>query len=111
MALHIGIGNFSGAMACNFYRSMDAPRFILGRKLPSICCHVVSLNAFLDGIELMFVGIGLICVPIAVLSYIRVNAKREAIMNAQRENGEVNKLTPREIRMLGDKSPDFRYTL
>jgi len=32
MAIHIGIGNFSGAMACNFYRSKDSPRFVVGRE-------------------------------------------------------------------------------
>ena len=32
MALQIGIGNFSSAMAGNFYRSRDAPRYILGRE-------------------------------------------------------------------------------
>ena len=31
MALHIGIGNFGGAIASNIYRSQDAPRYILGR--------------------------------------------------------------------------------
>ena len=32
MALQIGIGNFSGAMASNIYRTRDEPRFILGRE-------------------------------------------------------------------------------
>lgn len=32
MALHIGIGNFGGAIASNIYRTQDAPRYILGRK-------------------------------------------------------------------------------
>ena len=32
MAIHIGIGNFSGAFAANIYRSRDAPRYILGRE-------------------------------------------------------------------------------
>lgn len=38
MALHIGIGNFSGAIASNIYRTQDSPRFKLGRKfcIPSI---------------------------------------------------------------------------
>ena len=32
MALHIGIGNFGGAIASNIYRTQDAPRYIIGRK-------------------------------------------------------------------------------
>jgi len=32
MALHIGIGNFSGAIASNIFRTKDAPRYVLGRK-------------------------------------------------------------------------------
>ncbi len=31
MALHIGIGNFAGAIASNIYRTQDGPRYILGR--------------------------------------------------------------------------------
>lgn len=31
MALHIGIGNFSGAISSNVYRTQDAPRYIIGR--------------------------------------------------------------------------------
>ena len=34
MAMHIGIGNFGGAIASNIYRSQDAPRYILGRASP-----------------------------------------------------------------------------
>ncbi|KAF8651375.1 hypothetical protein AX16_004822 [Volvariella volvacea WC 439] len=92
MALHIGIGNFSGAIAANIYRSRDSPRFILGH-----------------GLELMFVGIGLITVPIVVLSYKRINSKRDKIL--QEDPDLLNKLTVKEIRDLGDRSPDFRYTL
>ncbi|KAG6879433.1 hypothetical protein C0992_002699 [Termitomyces sp. T32_za158] len=94
MALHIGIGNFSGAFACNIYRGQDAPRYILGH-----------------GMELMFVGIGFICLPVAVLSYIRINNKRDALEKAREENGETSKLTAEELRRLGDRAPDFRYTL
>ncbi|KAG6862812.1 hypothetical protein C0993_001390, partial [Termitomyces sp. T159_Od127] len=94
MALHIGIGNFSGAFACNIYRGQDAPRYILGH-----------------GMELMFVGIGFICLPIAVLSYIRINNKRDALKKAREEGGELNEFTAAELRRLGDRAPDFRYTL
>ena len=31
MGLHIGIGNFGGAIASNIYRPQDSPRFVLGR--------------------------------------------------------------------------------
>lgn len=94
MAIHIGIGNFSGAIASNIYRSKDAPRYILGHAL-----------------ELMFVGIGFICLPIAVLAYIRINKKRDASAKRLLENGETHGYTPLEIRRLGDRAPDFRYTL
>jgi hypothetical protein len=32
MAIHIGVGNFSGAIACNIYRAQDSPRFLVGRE-------------------------------------------------------------------------------
>jgi hypothetical protein len=31
MALHIGIGNFGGAIASNIFRTQDAPGYVLGR--------------------------------------------------------------------------------
>lgn len=62
-----------------------------------------------DAIELMFVGIGFIVLPIVVLSYKRINARRDALMKEASEKGI--KLTPDELRRLGDRAPDFRYTL
>jgi len=91
MALHIGIGNFAGAIASNIFRTQDAPRYILGH-----------------GLELMFVGIGFICTPIAMLLYTRINAKREAELQA---NGGVSKYSVEETHELGDRAPDFKYTL
>ncbi|KZS88571.1 MFS general substrate transporter [Sistotremastrum niveocremeum HHB9708] len=93
MAMHIGIGNFAGAIASNIFRTQDAPRYILGH-----------------GLELMFVGIGLICVPIAVLLYKRINANRDQAMMALGEGGKMN-YTPEELREMGDRAPDFRYSL
>ncbi|KAK0463007.1 MFS general substrate transporter [Desarmillaria tabescens] len=88
MATQIGIGNFAGAIASNIYRTQDSPRFILGH-----------------GLELMFVGIGLVCVPVAVISYTRINANREKEMqkgmNYSRE----------ELKKMGDRAPDFRYMM
>lgn len=91
MALHIGIGNFGGAIASNIYLSSDEPRYILGHA-----------------IELMFVGIGFVFLPITVLAYQRVNARRDV---QQREMEKENKFTEEELRKMGDRAPDFRYTL
>ncbi|KAF9039625.1 MFS general substrate transporter [Hymenopellis radicata] len=87
MALHIGVGGLSAAVASNIYRSQDSPQFRLGHAL-----------------ELMFVGIGLVCVPVAVVSYRRINERREKVQ------GRV-KYDVKELRMMGDRAPDFRYTL
>ncbi|PFH46412.1 hypothetical protein AMATHDRAFT_77688 [Amanita thiersii Skay4041] len=92
MAVQIGIGNFSGAIASNIYRAQDSPRFILGHAL-----------------EMMFVGIGFVCVPTTVIAYTIINKKREKIMQEMTARGE--KLAPEEIRRMGDRSPDFRYVL
>lgn len=94
MAMHIGIGNFSGAIASNIYRSRDSPRFIIGH-----------------GVELMFVGMGFICVPIAVISYMRINKSRDEAQRKAIEKGVHNKYTAQELRKMGDRAPDFRYTL
>ncbi|KAJ7160895.1 MFS general substrate transporter [Mycena filopes] len=94
MALHIGIGNFRRAIASNIYRSGDKPRYLVGH-----------------GCELMFVGIGLICVPIAVIAYTRINKQRDEVARRMRESGEKHLYTPKELREMGDRAPDFRYTL
>jgi hypothetical protein len=59
----------------------------------------------------MFVGIGLICVPIAVVTYKRINAKRDHLAKEALEKGEKTKYTDAELRRMGDRAPDFRYTL
>ncbi len=87
MAFQIGIGNLGGAMASNFYRSVDAPKYLLGH-----------------GLEIGFVTLGL-CACIALrVNYGRINAKRE-------RGGEAEGLTDEQLADLGDKSPTFRYTL
>ena len=57
----------------------------------------------------MFVGIGFISLPIVVLLYKHINAKRDKLQKEMEEKGI--KLTPEELRELGDRAPDFRYTL
>ena len=62
-----------------------------------------------DGLELLFIGIGLILTPIVTLTYWRINKKRELLMREASEKGI--KYAPEELRRLGDRAPDFRYTL
>jgi len=87
MALQIGIGNLGGAMASNFYRGVDAPKYLLGH-----------------GLEIGFVVVGM-CACVALrISYGRINAKREA-------SGEAQGLSDTDLADLGDDAPTFRYTL
>ncbi|KAJ7282851.1 MFS general substrate transporter [Mycena rebaudengoi] len=94
MAFQIGIGHFGGAMAANIYRTQDKPRFLVGH-----------------GCELMFAGIGLICVPITALALARINKKRDEATRAALERGEKNHHSYKVLRAMGDRAPDFRYTL
>jgi MFS transporter, ACS family, DAL5 transporter family protein len=67
----------------------------------------------------MFIGIGLVCTPLVVLLYTRINKRRdayEASLSADSEKvveGTKGKYgyTPQELRELGDRAPDFRYVL
>jgi hypothetical protein len=77
-------------MASNFYRSNDAPRYILGHSL-----------------ELGFICAGTIALVILVLSYIRINKKRDDLIAQGAEGSYTNK----ELSELGDKSITFRYML
>ena len=63
----------------------------------------------MHGLELLFIGIGLILTPIVTLTYWRINKKRELMMKEASEKGI--KYAPEELRRLGDRAPDFRYTL
>ncbi|KAF3052043.1 hypothetical protein E8E11_003033 [Didymella keratinophila] len=89
-AIQIAVGNLAGAMASNFYRAEDAPRYILGHAL-----------------ELGFIGAGIIGLLVLVFNYKRINKKRER----QLEEGAHNRYTPEELGELGDRSMTFKYVL
>jgi MFS family permease len=87
MAIHIGAGNLAGAMASNFYRSADKPKYLLGH-----------------GLEIGFVSVGLAAVVVLRTSYARINAKRD------REGMEAGHSLA-EMSEMGDRAPTFRYML
>jgi len=88
MAIQIAMGNMGGAMASNFYRKQDSPRYILGH-----------------GLELGFVVGGLIATAILVLNYKRINNKRAAECSAGFGT------SAEELSELGDRAPTYRYVL
>ncbi|OAR01925.1 hypothetical protein LLEC1_02383 [Akanthomyces lecanii] len=88
MALQIGIGNLGGAMASNFYRKKDKPRFILGHAL-----------------ELGFIGVGVVAAVLLLLSYRRINHKRDR----QMREGADRLHTEEELAAMGDRAVTFRY--
>ena len=109
LSLQIGIGNFAGFAASNIYRTEDAPGYNLGRmsQCPSVKFSF-RLTFSIDGIELGLVGMGLIVLPIIVITYKRANAQREAILKEAGESGG-SQYTDEELRSMGDKAPKFRY--
>jgi hypothetical protein len=54
----------------------------------------------------MFVGIGFVCIPIAIIIYTRINKNRDAL-----GVDEAKRYTPQQLREMGDRAPDFRYSL
>jgi len=51
---------------------------------------------------------GLVVLPITVITYNRINARREAIMKESGESGRLQ-YTDDELRRMGDRAPGFRY--
>lgn len=87
MAIQIGVGNLGGAMASNFYRARDAPRYHLGHAL-----------------ELGFISVGIAAALIQLFAYAAINKKRAR----QLQNGR-DQLSQAELAAKGDKAVTFRY--
>ena len=88
MALQIGIGNLGGAMASNFYRQKDSPRYVLGHAL-----------------ELGFISVGILAAAIQVTMYVMINRKRDRALR----DGAESRYTPGELSAKGDRAVTFRY--
>ncbi|ORY57839.1 major facilitator superfamily transporter [Pseudomassariella vexata] len=88
MAIQIGIGNLGGAMASNFYRQNDSPRYVLGH-----------------GLELGFISAGIVAAFVLIISYSSINKKRE---RAIQESGHIH-FTEDDLAARGDKAVTFRY--
>lgn len=67
-----------------------------------------SLFLFKDAVELGFVSMGMVVLGFQVLMYRWINSKRD---RAKLEEGSEALYTEAQLRDMGDKAPDFRYTL
>ncbi|KAI2468774.1 MFS general substrate transporter [Annulohypoxylon bovei var. microspora] len=90
MAIQIGVGNLGGAIASNFYRQKDSPRYILGH-----------------GLELGFISAGIIAALILVVAYAAINKAREKAIG----QGVEAQYTPEELSTKGDRAVTFRYMI
>jgi len=88
MALNIGIGNFS-----------QSRRTSAGRKT----VHGTSLGWNRTDV------CGLVVLPIILFTYKRINARRDAVMREAGEKGGLQ-YSDHELRRMGDRAPDSRYT-
>ncbi|KAH7882599.1 MFS general substrate transporter [Phlebopus sp. FC_14] len=93
MALQITMGNFGGAIACNIFRTQDQPRYILG-----------------FAVEIVFLSIGLIAVPIIAFTYGRINARRDAA-SLQMNEEKRGVVWGGKRQLIGDRAQSFRYTI
>lgn len=90
MAFQIGIGNFAGAYASNFYKAKDLPRYTLGHSA-----------------ELGFILVGLLFLLTTVVGYTICNRKRRRDLAAGKYDG----YSVDDFLAMGDKSPHFAYRL
>ena len=86
MALQIGFGNLGGAMASNFYRTQDAPGYLMGH-----------------GIEMGFVVLAIVFGVLLRWMYGHINKKRDA------DVGAADRYSDNELAEMGDRAPTFRY--
>ena len=71
----------------------------------------VSKNVLLDESLIPSLQVDHPLGPIIVLSYVRINGKRDAAEKLALEDGKPAEYTVRDVQMMGGRAPDFVYTL
>jgi hypothetical protein len=61
----------------------------------------------------MFLGMGLVALPVTVLVYRQINAQRDlaALEGEERHKAQEGGEGLREVEFMGDRDPSFRYTV
>ncbi|GAA5890583.1 hypothetical protein JCM6882_002970 [Rhodosporidiobolus microsporus] len=91
-AFQIGIGNLAALASTNVYRKQDSPHYYLGH-----------------GVVLGFVAIGLVCAPAYAFALKRKNSQKERELALPESERPV--YTVEELRDMGDRAPEFKYTI
>jgi MFS family permease len=91
MGLFIGWGNLNGVVSSNIYIAKDSPRYIPG--------HAVVLG---------YLTIGLLGGSVLQYFYLR---RENRLRREGKRDAWIEGKTPEEIERLGDRRPDFIYTL
>lgn len=91
LGIVIGWGNLNGIMGSNVYRARDAPHYRLG--------HAVVLGYLTVG---LFGG--------SILNHLLLRRENEKRRRGERDHWTEG-LDRKEVEMLGDRRPDFLYTL
>jgi sugar phosphate permease len=95
-AAQIGLGNLGALASSNVYRTQDKPHYYLGHS-----------------VVLAFTIFGMFCAPAYAWMLRRENARKEAYLEQQAmlPAEARDRPTVEELRALGDKAPEFKYTI
>ncbi|KAI0356825.1 MFS general substrate transporter [Trametes cingulata] len=94
LAMQVTMSNFGGFIASGVYRVQDAPRYREG--------HIADLTT---------TAIGLVLVSVTAYVFWRSNMKRDARQLEMERQCVKVEYTAEELRRMGERAPDFRYTL
>ncbi|KAF9218562.1 MFS general substrate transporter [Gyrodon lividus] len=93
IALQLAVASLAGVIASMIFRIQDRPRYLLA-----------------NGLEIVFLCMGLVTVSITVLAYKHINAQRdrEELLNQQQGVRTDHKDGDKPM---GDRAPSFRYAI
>ncbi|KIK86937.1 hypothetical protein PAXRUDRAFT_152509 [Paxillus rubicundulus Ve08.2h10] len=95
MAVQISVGNFGGVIGSNIFRIHDGPRYLLG-----------------FGLEIVFISVGLVAVPITVLAYTCMNAQIDHQVLLRKRQGQTAESKEEGGALsIDSRASGFRYTL
>jgi len=71
----------------------------------------VVVALFSDGLEIMFLGLGIVTLPLTVLAYKRINSSRDYAESLGHVTEEQTGKNGDDTAFMGDRRASFRYTI